>query len=122
MIGIAKSPKEAKRILTICEYGNSRSVGLGWMLKHFYNKEVIACGIISTTPETFNLLCDWAESIIITFAPIEPYMPQKFKDKIVVWDVGHDRYFIPPVTELQEQFTNYLEQAGVQKETFNAKQ
>lgn len=95
------------RILTICEYGNSRSVGLAFLLKTKYGREAIACGILCTSPDTFDMLCNWADNIIITYAPIEGSINDKYKHKVLVWDVGHDRYFIPPVKELLDQYESY---------------
>lgn len=96
-----------KKILTICEWGNSRSVGLAFMLKQ-KNYDALAVGICAAAPETFDMLCNWADNIIVTFAPITPFIPEKYKDKVLTWDVGFDRYFIPPVNELITQYDKYF--------------
>lgn len=96
-----------KKILTICEFGNSRSVGCAFLLKAKYHKDAIACGICSTSPETFDMLCNWADNIIITFAPIARDINEKYKNKVLIWDVGADRYWTPPSKELIDQYEQY---------------
>lgn len=96
-----------KKVLTICEYGNSRSVGAAYLLKQDWGRDALACGICVTSPETFEMLCNWADTIIVTFAPIEKDINEKFRHKVVVWDVGFDRYFVPPPEELLKQYREY---------------
>lgn len=106
------------KVLTVCEYGNSRSVGCAFMLKEKYGKDAIACGIRRANPDTFDMLCEWADSIVITVGHLRPEINPKYNDKVLLWDVGHDRYFIPPVPELLEQYESYYSQlTTIEKKT-----
>lgn len=96
------------KILTICEHGNSRSVCLAWLLKWKYKKDALACGIMEVSPETFAMLCSWAELIIVTDKRIIHPMLNIFKDKTIVFDVGPDRFFMGYPQELIDMYEKYI--------------
>lgn len=99
---------KGKKILTICEWGNSRSVALAWLLKDQHGADALACGICAASPETFHMLCEWADIIIVTFGPIARDIDMAFLDKVKVWDVGQDRYFLGYVPELLDKYKDYI--------------
>lgn len=101
-----------KKILTICEYGNSRSVALAWMLKEQHGKEAIAIGICCTSPETFAMMCAWADTIIVTVGHISHPILNVFGGKVKVWDVGRDVYFLGYKEELIKKYQEYINQEG----------
>lgn len=97
-----------QKILAICEWGNSRSVALAWLLKEQYHKDALACGICVVGPDTFKMLYDWAEMVIVTDARLtHPYFEQ-YSYKTEFWDVGPDVYFRGFDPDLIEQYRRYL--------------
>jgi len=96
------------KILTICEHGNSRSVCLAWLLKQKYSKDAIACGICHTLPETFAMLCSWAELIIVTDKRITHPELERNKEKVRIFDVGPDRFFMGYPGELIGMYEKYI--------------
>jgi hypothetical protein len=76
------------RLLTVCEEGLNRSVAARWLLQHL-GHEVIPVGLNRTTAETLAMLYAWADRVIVLDARLSGQVPA---DKLVVWDVGPDRY------------------------------
>jgi predicted protein tyrosine phosphatase len=101
------------KILCICARGNSRSVALGWILKDHLGHDAIAMGIEVASPETQNMLFDWAEKIILVDKTFENKIPNKYKNKLKIWDVGGDRFFRGFEPELLNMYTNYLNTEGL---------
>ena len=90
------------RILTVCQRGNSRSVALAYILKDGMGyDDVLACGITTTHPDTFQMLGNWADKI---FVPAEKgiydMIPFEFRGKTVNIDIGLDRWGNPMHPEL----------------------
>lgn len=81
------------KILTMCQGGNSRSVGMAFLLKYKYNIDAIACSWEKNSPETLDMLFKWADSILIMEASFEKFIPSEYKNKIIVTDVGEDVWF-----------------------------
>jgi predicted protein tyrosine phosphatase len=78
------------KIVTICQGGNSRSVGCGYLLKYKYGCDTLACGWEGNTPETLRMLCEWADFVIIMQEEFRKYVPEEFHGKLQVVDVGPD--------------------------------
>ncbi len=95
------------KVLCICAWGNSRSVALAWLLKDKYHKEALACGMAQITPATLRMLADWADTIILTTLEATHPMLDEYKDKVLIWDVGRDKYFQPYLPELIAQYETY---------------
>lgn len=55
--------------------------------------DAIACSWEKNTPETIDMLCDWAEAIFVMQPQFREFVPEQYKDKIQVIDVGEDRWF-----------------------------
>lgn len=96
------------KVLTICERGNSRSVCLAHILKDI-GHDALAMGILSASEETKEMLFEWAEKIILVDKRFEDKIPEKYKGKLVIYDVGPDRYFMGHHPELDQMFKNYLQ-------------
>lgn len=79
------------RFLCVCENGNNRSVFLAYRLKR-HGYEALACGWRSSSPETFNMLCDWADHIVVMQAGFELKIPDTYKWKTKIMDVGMDKW------------------------------
>lgn len=94
-----EQPKQ--KILCVCQGGNSRSVHLAYVLKYRYGVDALACGWEGNEPATVEMLCEWAERIIV----VEEFMIEKIADKhqpkVRCFDVGPDRFFQPNIELLQ---------------------
>lgn len=92
------------KVLTVCRGGNVRSVSLGFLMKHSLGHDAIACGFEKNTPETINMLAQWADKIVTLSSNIrknfEEITQGKYKDKTLLFDVGQDRWFNPMHPEL----------------------
>ena len=102
---------QGKKVLTVCIQGVSRSVALMWMLKNFYGIDALAVGIKANSLETIQMLFDWADVVIITTKEIGyDELPDEYKKKILLWDVGGDRYFMGYHPDLIKQFGKHMEE------------
>lgn len=102
-----------KKILTVCQRGNSRSVATAYILKDERQySDVLACGIETVSPNTFTMLADWADKIIVVG---EKYVWDKVPknehtDNKVTWvDVGPDQWGNPFHPELQALARKFLD-------------
>jgi hypothetical protein len=77
------------RIVTVCEEGLNRSVAAKWLLQ--WRNEVIAIGTARTSPDTLAMLWSWADRVILLDASLKPQPPIP-PAKLVLWDVGPDRW------------------------------
>ncbi len=77
--------------LCMCEGGNVRSVGLAFQLKE-HGQQALACGWRFTNPKTLNMLCGWADYIVVMQAEMAKYIPEAWKNKVRIVDVGPDNY------------------------------
>jgi predicted protein tyrosine phosphatase len=78
------------KVLTVCQGGNSRSVGCGFLLKYKYGIDAIACGWEGNKPETVEFLCEWADIIMIMQTEFDKHIQPRFHYKLRVVDVGPD--------------------------------
>lgn len=97
-----------QKILCVCQGGNSRSVHLAYLLKYRYGVDAIACGWEGNEPATVEMLCEWAERIIVVEAFMKPKVNEEFQHKVRIFDVGPDRFFQPNV-ELLEIFDDMIQ-------------
>lgn len=88
------------RVLAVCERGNSRSHAMTWLLKDCFGVESIACGIRAVGAETWQLLYDWADIVVLMHAPLLKFIPSANRDKIVICEVGPDVYWRVPSSTL----------------------
>jgi predicted protein tyrosine phosphatase len=101
---------EKRRVLTVCQRGNSRSVALGWILKDGLGAEALCAGVETSSPATLAMLCEWAEVVIVVDARLTDRIPVAYAAKLLVWDVGRDVYFRGFDDRLVAQFEHFLEQ------------
>lgn len=100
------------KVLCVCSRGNSRSVALGWMLKDGMAFDAIAMGIDANSEDTKNMLYDWADHIIIVDRELLDKFPERYKNKLKVFDVGGDRFFRGFEPELIDIYKKYLINEG----------
>lgn len=81
------------KIVTMCRQGLVRSVGLGDVLKlHFEPVDVIALGYFANSTETKDMMFSWADHIVVMEEQYLKHIPEQFKAKTLVCEVGPDVY------------------------------
>ena len=101
------------KILTMCAGGNVRSVGLKYLLKYKYGHEALACGQDANSPETIEMLCSWADHIIAVTQDYIKFIPEKYHNKLHVYDIGVDRFGYAFHPELLGGFNKMIEEHGI---------
>jgi len=96
-----------QRILCVCQGGNCRSVHLAYVLKYSYGVDALACGYEGNTHSTLEMLCGWSDYIIVVQPQMMSYIPERFQEKVRVFDVGPDRFF-QPNNELLDLFNEKI--------------
>jgi len=76
------------KVVTVCEEGLNRSVAARWLLQ-YAGHEVIPVGLNRHSAETLQMLYDWADKVIVLDRRLSARVPT---EKLIVWDVGPDRY------------------------------
>lgn len=81
------------RILVLCDHGNNRSVHVAAQLKYLGN-DVLTAGLQKNSAATLDMLCHWADRIIVTAADqLESLRLDPHDDgKVELWDIGPDVY------------------------------
>lgn len=96
------------KIITMCHQGLCRSVALADVLKlHFRPVDVIPIGHFGNTKETQKMLFNWADYIIAMEIHYFKYIPEEYKHKRWVCDVGPDTYHSSKNPFLIEQCWNW---------------
>jgi predicted protein tyrosine phosphatase len=86
------------KVLTICEGGVVRSTSLARVLRTRRNDpsamhDAIAIAGRWNTRETINMLCEWAELIVVMETYMaKKYIEERFRHKLKICDVGPDRF------------------------------
>ena len=81
-----------KKVLCVCEHGNSRSVALAYLLKRA-GHDALAMGVTTASPMTADLLANWADVVILTDSQLLPKLSPFVAGKLKIYDVGDDLYF-----------------------------
>jgi len=84
-----------QRVLCVCQGGNCRSVHLAYLLKYRYGVDALAVGFEKNSQETLNLLCQWADAIIVVEGKYRDNIADEWFEKVHVMDVGEDQWFAP---------------------------
>ena len=97
------------KILTVCRAGLVRSVSLADVLKlHFKPTDVLPVGKDFNSEETKQMLFEWADKIIVMETHYKDSIPQEYWDKLLVCDVGADRYGSSKHPELIDQVFRWV--------------
>lgn len=113
MLDIKIGPHEwvGKRVLCVCQKGNSRSVALAWLLKKKYHADALACGVDAQAVGTVRLLCEWVEIVILTAGRYQNYLlliAPECESKLLVWDVGHEKWFKGFSDDLIQRYFKFI--------------
>lgn len=93
---MSKKPK----ILCVCRYGHSRSVGLARVL-HAHGYEAAAVGWF-TAPAALAVLSAWADVIAVMDRAFAEKVPEAYRHKVTDhFHVGHDVWVNPYHKELE---------------------
>jgi hypothetical protein len=90
-----------KKFLCVCEGGVNRSVALAFVLKAIHGHDALATGWRWTSPETMQVLCQWADHIFVMQGEFREKIPADYREKVLVADVGPDVYGFPLNPTLQ---------------------
>lgn len=96
------------KILCLCQEGNNRSVVFAHQLR-YWGHDVLTGGLRTNTMSTLNMLCGWADVIILTERGQDRLMPLGYEDKVKLFDVGPDAYPRPFNMDLLTKVQRYLQ-------------
>lgn len=97
-----------KKVLAVCLHGNSRSAALTWRLKNDeFNCDAIPIGWAIANKDTLDMLCNWADVIVVMWDRFIQNIPEDFRRKLVVCNLGNDRWVNPIHPEIQELVTKW---------------
>ena len=109
------------KILTVCQGGNCRSVGLKDLLGGTVipRPDVLACGWQWNTPETREMLYAWADLIIVMQPYIAEHVPEKYHNnpngtrRLYCFDVGPDVWGMAQHPELRAKLVALCQASGI---------
>ena len=99
------------KFLCVCDGGNVRSAALAFVLHDLKGHEAIPVGRLRVSKETLNLLCAWADTIVIMQKHMEESIDPQFTGKLRCVDVGPDRFGVaihPEMFEMAKQGADWL--------------
>ena len=103
-----------KKILCVCEGGFTRSVCLAMHLKHTNRgHDALAASWRFNDPETLEILCAWAEMIVIMQPNMILKIPPVHRGKTKCCDVGPDNYGHSLVPELVKKVSDWSRAEGL---------
>ena len=85
-----------------------RSVALAWYLKKL-KYEAIATGFTVTSRKTRKMLFKLADVIFCVAGRYSHWVPEEYKYKLKIWDVGTDKWFNGYPKDLIDKFKGYIE-------------
>ena len=88
--------------------GINRSGALSILLKKYFKHDVIQAGYGITQPETFKMLSNWADRIVICDNEAVGAIPSDDQKKIAVFNIGDDVYGNPMQPDLQKKMMKML--------------
>jgi len=99
------------KYLCVCQYAHSRSVA---MCRYLHGKgvEAVAAGA-GTAPSVFGVLGAWADKIVVMEPDFARAVPPEFRDKIVLVNVGPDRWSNPYNADLAALIVKLAAEAGI---------
>lgn len=99
------------KYLIVCDGGNVRSAAIATTLKLDYGREAIAVGRLFMAPQTMKMLSDWANIIVLVQEHMIESIPKVNRKKVLVTDVGVDRWGIkipPELNSIADQAAKWL--------------
>lgn len=97
--------------LCVCQYGHSRSAAMVRVL-HGRGHAAVALGVGTATPKIMNILSDWADVVCVMQPAFSESILPAYRHKVVVVDVGPDRWSNPYSQELLGILQREADQRG----------
>ena len=107
-----------RKILCICEGGFTRSVCLAGHLRNRDGTPVhdaIAASWRYNTPETIEMLSAWADLVVVMESYMVEKIPFQHRGKLMVCDVGPDRYGKALHPDLVNKVTLWCREQGLRE-------
>src|SRR5712691_3544931 len=82
-----------KKVLVLCQGGQVRSVTVAGILRYGYddNKfDALAASLEKNSHETLNMLCMWADMIVVVEGKLMAKMPAEYLPKTRLFPIGPD--------------------------------
>jgi purine-nucleoside phosphorylase len=97
-------------------------MGTGGILKDVVGmKDVIVAGMVTTSPATRAMLCEWADKVIIAGEPLlREHIPTCPDAKLHVLDIGVDRWGFGRHPDLTRTICNKMRETGLAQITQEA--
>lgn len=102
------------KILCVCQRGNKRSVALAYLLKDKYHHDALSAGWQANSNDTLEMLFSWADRIIVLQESIVGKIIQQFRSKVIVFDVGEDRWQSPFEGDLLNQLDVFIHKSKIE--------
>lgn len=104
-----------KKVLCICEGGANRSVSLATILKHHltHGHDALAAGWRYNDPGTLEMLCAWADLIVVMQPDMVLRISPAHRGKTKVCDVGPDNYGHPYHLDLVQKVVTWARAEGL---------
>lgn len=99
------------KYLCVCDGGNVRSQALAYVLHDIHGHEAIPVGRLRVSKETMKVFSDWAECIVLMQPHMVESIPDENRHKVLVTDVGVDRFGIyvhPELLAMVHNAANWL--------------
>lgn len=78
------------KILCLCRGGSVRSVTLAHVLKYGLGLDALTASLEKNSPETLDMVCNWADGIMVVEAEMRDQVPMKYQPKVRVFPIGPD--------------------------------
>ena len=75
-------------------------------------QDAIAMGIDVNGEELQEFLFNWADRIILVDKTLDR-IPEKYRNKLKIWDVGGDRFFRGFEQDLLDMYVKYINEEGL---------
>lgn len=102
------------KILCCCGGGNWRSQHCALILKDVFHQDALAVGLATANGnDTREMLYEWADLIIVLTTEVIGNVPERYRSKTVLWDVGPDDYDHQPSLLLMRNILTHLDASGI---------
>lgn len=109
------------KVLTVCIGGVVRSVAIADVLRNNHGIDAIPLSAVNNSKETFEMLCDWADKIIMVEPRDAGTIPPQYKgkwqncytwecEKTEVFDIGLDKWGSARHPELTKLINNRIKE------------
>ncbi len=106
-----------KKFLCCCAGGSCRSVAMMYELRDRFGHEAIAVSLRRSTVGTLALLYEWADHVLVPeLSMVDEFFDKTFsEDKIIVLEIGRDRWRNPMDQKLRRLIRGKLYHSGLIK-------